>query len=164
MKEVWKAPLIATLVAVAALIGVVAVSAQTETPPPNDGWGGRGPMHGIGSGAGHGLLAEYADVMHEAVADFLGISLDDLEEAMDQGRSMFALAAERDVDFAELRQVMVETRTEMIEEALADGVITESQAEWMMERTGPAMGGYQYHSGCHGAGPYGFGHMGRGRR
>lgn len=164
MSRYLKFSLIAALGVAMIFVGAGAVSAQGETPPSAPGWGPHGPHHGYGFGHGTGIMAEYADIMHEAVADLLGISESALEEAMGEGQSMFSLAAERGVDLDELREVMADARAEMLDSAVADGVISAERAEWMGEGMGAGKGGRNRGGMCDGFGAARNGPSGRNRR
>lgn len=136
MSKYWKVGLIAVVVAGLAFGAVATVAAQGDGPPKVEGgeaWHG-GPGFGQGRGPSNGVLAEYADIMHEAIAEFLGISTEELEQARQDGVPMHDLVAEGNLDFEELRTVMQAAREQMIEEALADGVISEDRAEWLTTR------------------------------
>ncbi len=158
---------IASLLALAVVVVFLAagvVYAQSETPEPPYGergrWGGR---WGDAPGPGRGILAEYRDLIHERLAAELGISVEELEAAIAEGKSLFTLADENEVDLADLKEAMTEARAEALEQAVADGVITQEQADWMLERHARMRPG---HGGCgeHGrreAGILGVGPRGR---
>jgi len=143
------------LVGVIALAGATAAFAQAETPQP--------PFAGRGAGRGPagGLLADYAEIVHENLAYALGLSPSEFEAARAEGTTLAALAAEQGVSLEDLREIMQEARAEMIAQALADGVVTQEQADWMLQRgaMGPGPGNGQ--GLCDGTGPHGAGRMGR---
>lgn len=156
MNAFVKGSIVLVLVAAIGVVGVSAVSAQGDEPPV----GPSGPMY---FGDGPGLLAEYDDVIHQALADALGISLSELEAARQDGVRLPELAEANGVDLEDLGQVMADARAEAIEQALADGAITEEQAEWLTERGGLRFGG-MHRGGCDGGGRLGEGPVGpRGR-
>jgi len=103
---------------------------------------GRGPWrHGPAGpfyGEGPGMNLVDADVMHAAIADALGISVEELDAARAEGTSLVALAEELGVEIETVREAMEAVREDAINQALADGVITEEQAEWLLSR--PAVG------------------------
>jgi hypothetical protein len=154
MMNTWiKGLVVLALVAAIGVLGVGAVSAQGDEPPVGP-WG---PMY---AGDGPGLLAAYDDIMHQALADALGISLAEFEAARDDGIRLPELAEANDVELEELWQVMDEARTEAIEQALADGAITEEQAEWLAERGMGMRFGGMGRGACDGSGPLGEGPVG----
>lgn len=141
---------LAVLALAIGLVGVSAASAQDDNPPAWPPAGAFGPHHGMGPGPGAGLLADYNDIIHGAIADALGISVDQFEAAIDEGETLYSLSETYGVDFEELRQAMDEARAEALEQAIDDGVVTPEQAEWMgqMPRGRGLMNG-----DCDGEGP-----------
>lgn len=133
-----------TVLVAALTLGVVPAFAQADTPQDPGGWGRQG---------GGGWLAAYDDTIHQAVADALGISLEEFESARDAGQTLAELAAAHEVDRADLFQVMETARAEAIAEAVAQGTINQAQADWLLDHPvrgrgfGPAIGP------CDGQGP-----------
>jgi hypothetical protein len=145
---------LAVVLGLSAFAGVHGAAAQTVTPQAP--FGGRGP--------GGGVLEPYEDIIHEKIADVLGISLEDFEAQVEAGATLFDLAAKYGVDFDDVREAMLEGRAEAIKQAVADGVITQEQADWMLQRMGGM--GYRRGSGmgaCDGTGRLGQRPFGRGR-
>ena len=137
MKVFLKVSAIAAVVMLAAGAGVSVAAAQGQTPPP-PGWAG--PCQGEpAGGAGAGILSQYEDVLHAKLADALGMSASDFEAARDSGQTLFQIAQDQGVDLEAISQAMADGRQAMIDQALSDGVITQSQAEWLSQRGG-AMG------------------------
>lgn len=103
---------------------------------------GRGPWRqgpaGPFYGEGPGMHLVDSNVMHQAIADALGISVEELEAAQAEGKSLVALAEELGVDIEEVRAAMQGVRKDAVNQALADGLITEEQATWLLSR--PAFG------------------------
>ncbi|GAB4478752.1 MAG: hypothetical protein Kow00124_23540 [Anaerolineae bacterium] len=126
----------AVLVAGLAFFGVTQAFAQDDTPetPTVPGPGGFGPggMHG---GAG-GWMAEYRDLMLGPVAEALGLTLDELNAEIAVGKPMWQIAEEQGVDSAALAEAMQAGREAAIAQAVEDGVITQAQADWMLEHSG----------------------------
>ncbi len=150
MKKTFIGILIAAVVVVA-LATAGFVYAQSDQPnTPNGqvpfGYGGRGHMGGgmmggrFGSNgeAGSGVLHDY---MISAFAEKLGLSVDTLNERLANGETMMDIAAEQDLTIAEFRTLMTDARTAAIDKALADGVITQEQADWMKSNSGGRFGG-----------------------
>lgn len=119
--------IVATVVGVVLLGNVVAASAQ-----------------GIGPGAGSGPASEYMTEMHEAVwtavAQELGLTYDELVAATQEGQTLWQIAADKGVSIERLREVMLEARETALADLVAQGVITQEQADWMLSRTN-RMGG-----------------------
>lgn len=140
-----------SLLLVIAALGVSQVAkaaAGAPTPTPE----GQAPAVGA-VGYGHGLLEPY---MEQAMAKAFGLSTDELEALHQSGTSLWAYAAQQGLSAEEIRAKMEQAREEAIQAAVADGVLTEQQAEWMQSHT----------PGGHGAmfGAPGFQGHGRGYR
>jgi len=151
---------LAAVIGLSLVIGVGTAAAQTETPQAPSA--GQGPRGG-GGGPGGGVLEPYEDIIHEKVAAALGISVEEFEVARDAGKTLYDLAQEYDVELEVVREAMLEGRAEAIKQAVADSVITQEQADWMLERGGGQ--GYRQGSGrgaCDGTGPMGQRPFGRG--
>jgi hypothetical protein len=130
-------------------VGVAYAQSPTQTPGTGTGWmGGRGPRGGSGganTAAGEGILHDY---MIAVYAEKLNIPVADLETRLDQGETMSDIALSTGLTFEQFRTLMIEVRTQAIEQALNDGVLTQAQADWMEH---------------HGAGQMAGGQMGNGR-
>jgi len=74
---------------------------------------------------------------HQALAELLGLTFEELRELIHDGSSLEELAEDAGVDLDAFWQEMHETRQEEIrtnlEERLANGDISQEQYEWMME-------------------------------
>jgi hypothetical protein len=87
-------------------------------------------------------MAQIHDTVRAAVADALGMTVEELDAAHAEGKRLETIAEEQGVDI----QTVLDARKAALEEALAqavtDGVITQDQADWMLqhmdERRGPA--------------------------
>jgi hypothetical protein len=125
--------IIGTLAIAAVLVfGAVGVAyAQTATPNQTGSGmmaGGRGGMRGQ---AGDGLLHDY---MLAGFADAFGISVEDLQARIDAGETMHDVALSLGITQDEFNALWITVRTDAINQALADGVITQDQADWMLSR------------------------------
>lgn len=158
MTKYWKVGLAAVFVAVLAVTGLSVAYAQGNSPVDGAALGPWGP--GYGAGPGTGPLAEYREVIHQALADELGISVDAFEQAIEDGQTLADLAEEYDVDLAALRTAMQEARADALAQAVEDGVITQEQADWMSDH--PFAVRARRLAQCDGDGPMGVGPMGAG--
>ncbi len=143
---------------VAAAVGLVAAGAafaQGNQPPvrtSNPGgdfghMGGYGPMMGADGDEG-----PMHDAMVEAFADALGIPADELESRHDAGESMYDIALSEGFTADEFYAIMADARSAALEAAVADGTMTQEQADWMNSR-GAGHGGYGAGTGeCDGSG------------
>jgi hypothetical protein len=125
--------LIAVLIAVLAL-GTFAGVASAQTPQQNTG-----TLH---------------DYMEKALAEKLGIPLTTVEAQFDAGKSLYEIAFDNGIAQADLPAVMLEVRTAAIKAALADKVISQAQADRMLQTSGRGMGQGMMRGGA-GVGPCG---------
>ena len=122
--------------------------AQTQTPPTpstsqeNFNWGmmgGRfqrgfgmmGRFSGQGGPDGYGPMHEY---MVDAFAEALDVSPEALQEKLNAGQTMWQIAEEEGIKTEEFTNLMLEARTKALDQAVADGLITQEQADWMVQR------------------------------
>jgi len=166
--------LIATVVT--AFVAVLALGitswAFAQAPDPDDtvcpycGSYGAGMMGGRGGRGGqYGEAGPLHDYMFPAIAEALGLSTDELQAAHDAGKTAWVIAQEQGKTFEEFQTLMAEARSKAFTQAVADGVITQAQADWMLERMNGAQGnGYGAGMmGAGGCGGYGPGNRGGGR-
>ena len=100
--------------------------------------GGRGGMMWDGDepgGYGWGMMGgAYQDEMHAAIADALGMTEEELEQAMwEEGKTPWQLADEKGISQDELWAAMQDAHASVLAEMVADGVITQEQADWMQQ-------------------------------
>lgn len=144
------------------VLGVVGFAyAQSQTPPPPDARYGRGMMGGWGSrGIGPGMMGRWGqggygpmhEYMEDAFAEALGISHDDLEAKLDAGETMWSIAQAQGLSDDEIAKLMVDARTKALEKAVADGVLTQEQADWMSQHMQQAQEAGFGPGACHGIG------------
>ena len=147
---------VVTLMVVAVVIFALSATgiayAKTSAPGAGTGlgsglMGGRGPRSGVGGTntvAGDGILHDY---MIAAYAEKLNIPVADLEARLDSGETMAQIALSEGLTLEQFRTLMVEVRTQAIEQALNDGVLTQAQADWMIQRGAGQMAGGQNGNG-----------------
>jgi hypothetical protein len=132
------------LVGVIGAAGVVGASAQTNgqdpaaTPQP---WGPYGMGHMWGNAAGaEGPLHDY---LVAAFADALGLSTSEVENRLAAGETLSTIAQSEGYSLDEFRALFDEVRQTAIDDAQADGVVTQEQTQSMlrlMNGTGPSGG------------------------
>ena len=113
---------------------------------------GGGPMHG-------GMMAPGG--VHEsawaAIADKLGMTYDELAAAVQGGKTMAQLADEKGVSLDALKQVAIEAKKAALADLVEQGVLTQEQADWMLDRMDDMpMSGFGNGvgpGGCHGGQP-----------
>jgi len=116
--------------------------------------GGRGTRGGVDAGnltAGDGVLHDY---LIAAFAEKLNIPAADLEARLDQGETMAQIAVSTGLTIDQVHALMVEARIQAIDQAVADGTLTQEQADWMEQRGAVQMVGGQmgYGRGMRGIG------------
>jgi len=140
--------LLLILVGFALAVGVFGAAgyayAQTQFPPDPDsprgsemGRGGRGGRSdgqrgpGMMPGGNMGLLEDY---MHPALASALGLTVEELEAMHAEGITIRQYAEDQGISDDELHALMSDAFSSAINAAVADEVITQEQADFMLER------------------------------
>jgi DNA-directed RNA polymerase specialized sigma24 family protein len=98
----------------------------------------------------HGQGIFDRDAIKEAIAGALGITVDELEAAREEGKRIDELAEELGVDLADVEAAVQAAREEMVQQAVEDGTITQEQADQIL--SGEFRGGRDGRGG-HGGGP-----------
>jgi hypothetical protein len=143
-----------------------------DNPPAGDGtpapfgpmgggmWGGgRGGHHGGGPGGKGGpmggWMSQYGETMHERMAEFLGMTGDELDAALAEGKTPWQIAEEKGISQEAFAEAMQAIHADILKQAVADGVITQEQADWMLDnlQNGPKGGGPGWGGGPMGGGP-----------
>ncbi len=75
-----------------------------------------------------------APYMHTALAEILGVSVDDLDALHDSGDTIQTLLDQHGLTLEEFGPLMAEARASAVAAALADGVITQEGADLMLGR------------------------------
>ncbi len=119
--------------AVFTLGSVNKVYASSETPSiagttAQYGFGGQGGMMG---GSQPGLLH---DEMVEVVAEKLGITVEDLTARLDDGENLYSVAIAEGLSNDEAKAMLLDARSEAIDLAVANGDLTQTQADFMKAR------------------------------
>jgi hypothetical protein len=151
------------LVGASAFAGGMVAQAQTPVVGPAMMQGYRGPggmmqpgagmmQPGTGMmyGAGGGWMFEYHDQMWEALAKALDMTVDELNAALQSGKTVAEIAEEKGISTEDLQQAMLDAHAEVLAQAVKDGKLTQEQADQMLEymKANPGMGwGYGYRMG-----------------
>jgi hypothetical protein len=92
---------------------------------------GPGMKGGLGVGRdGEGLLH---DAMVAGFADALGLTVDEIDARLTAGETMYQIATSTGLTAEQWSDLVVQVRTEVINQAVADGTLTQTQADWMLE-------------------------------
>ena len=113
------------------VFGVGAVLAQGTQPPVGRGGMTLAPGASAGVGGGYGVMHGYVE---QALADKLGITEKAVEDAFASGKSMYQIALDNGVKEADITALLAEVHTTAFDKAVADGVITRAQADFMLQR------------------------------
>jgi hypothetical protein len=101
------------------VLGVGAAFAQGPQPPVG------------GSGYGYGWMHEYVE---QELAAKLDLTEEQVEEALAAGTPMYQIALENGIEQDDLANFMNEVHKDALAKAVADGVITQEQADWRLQR------------------------------
>jgi uncharacterized protein YidB (DUF937 family) len=88
------------------------------------------------------------DDAQAVIAETLGLTVEDLAAAKDEGTRLPDLAEEQGVDMETVMTAVSDARTAAIETAVADGTITQAQADILLRHDGPAFGGRGHGGPC----------------
>jgi len=130
-------------VVVVALGSAGFVYAQSTTPPtpvPGTSYNAQMGGHGIRGGMWNqnGAAGTQTGLLHDAMisvfAEKLGFTVDELNSRLANGETMAQIAAAEGLSVDEFRILMIEARTQAIDQAVQDGTLTQEQADWMKLR------------------------------
>lgn len=125
------------------VLGVAGIAfAQTQNPPsglaPNSApfggmgrWNGGGMMGGWNQGTQSGFMHDY---LITAIAPKLGLSVDALQTELVAGKTLWQVAEAKGFSLTQFQSMLLEAKKEALSKMVADGVITQAQADWMLSR------------------------------
>ncbi len=144
---------VAVVVVVVALGTTGLAFAQTSTPQaPAAGSGFGYGMNGTGrgmQGAGRGSNANATGVgqgiLHDAMisyfAEKLGLTVDQINTRLANGETMAQIAYSTGLTATQFQALMLDARSQAIDQAVKDGTLTQAQADWMKQRGAGTGGG-----------------------
>jgi hypothetical protein len=145
MNKLLKSLVVLAVVAIA-FGSATAVFAQSSTP---QGAGpGVGFTNGRGAKGGGGMLGSngtspQSGLLHDAMIAFFAeefdLSVEELNELIAEGETLGAIALEKGLTFDDFRALMVDARAVALDQAVANGDLTQEQADWLKTR-GAGMG------------------------
>lgn len=122
-----------TVVLVAGFVGVAAVSADDSTPEPP--FTGRGHMGQSNPDRAPLNLSLDGNILHDSMmvvlAEGLDMTVAELEARIDGGEYVGQIALDAGFTIEEFQALLADARSAAVEQAVADGLLTEEQAEWM---------------------------------
>ena len=154
------------IVAAVAALGAGYAFAQTTPPTPQWGYGmmggasGAGMMGGVDVNAMHQWMSTSGG-MHNIVwgglAETLGLTQDELNAELASGKTLTQIAEAKGVSQDELAAALETSAKAGLDKAVADGVLTQEQADSMLSNMGGNYGWMISHMGSlgNGAGPGG---------
>ncbi len=130
----FKKLLMSVVVLAALWLGVTGVVfAQNPTPR----FDGACPYGGACGGAGMGghMMGGYGyqGALPELLAEALDMTVDELVAALSDGQTVAELAEAQGLDLADVAAAVVAPHVERVQQAVADGYLTQEQADWMIE-------------------------------
>lgn len=84
----------------------------------------------------YGLLHDY---MYQAFAQALGITPEELAARRQAGDTLWTIAQEKGLTAKQFQTMMITARTNAINQAVADGELTQAQADFMLQHMGSMM-------------------------
>ena len=93
--------------------------------------GGFGPGM-MGGGFGRGMMGDSQDSLIAVAAGKLGMTVDELQAQLQDGKTVADLASEKGVDLKTIVDAFMATRQETLSQAVTDGKITQAQADQML--------------------------------
>ena len=123
------------VVALATTAGTAIVFAQnTDTGPQIQQIAQRFQRDGGERGGLRGIIDR--EEMHEVVADALGITVEELEAYHENGTRLPEIAEELGVDIDSVKATIEAAKTDAVNQAVADGEITQEQADQLLSGEG----------------------------
>ncbi len=96
--------------------------------------GGFGDSDGIPLNRNIQVDGQLEDVIHENLAEALGISLPEMEDLLASGETVSDIAISLGYDLNEFRELMDLARIDALSEAVELGTLNQEQADWLASR------------------------------
>jgi hypothetical protein len=133
------------LMVILAIVAVTAVAFTSVSPVfASSGNGNRFGGNGAGTGmAGQtGTPVSIDGALHDyyiaAYAEALNLSVAEIESRLASGETLSSIALSTGITLDEFRTLVVDARSSALAAAVADGVITQDQADWLTSHMGGA--------------------------
>ena len=95
------------------------------------------PMTGQPMDRSAGMGHYFAGTMPTTIAEALGITVDELQAARIEGKSVADLAEEKNISVDDLKHKLIQERTAELEQLVSDGVLTQAQMDAMIANLAP---------------------------
>ena len=118
--------IVALVVLAIGALGVGVVAAQGQNPP------GTGFSYGM-MGGGRGGYGWMHDYVEQALAAKLGLTEEQIEDALASGKTMYQIALDNGVAEVDLPTFMTDIHQAAFDKAVAAGTISQEQADWMLD-------------------------------
>jgi hypothetical protein len=135
----------AVVLTILAALGVAgfAFAQQGNPAGPSSGYGmmgggygmmgGRGGMMGGGAGMMGGNYGPMHTYMVSAFAEELGLTAEEVQSRIETGETMWEIALSQGLTEEQIASLMTNAHSKALEQAVAAGVLTQEQADWMYE-------------------------------
>ena len=125
MKRILVGVSIAAIVVLMGLFaaGTVLAQSPTDTPSPSTPWG-----------MAWGGICRGGSALSTTITDLLGVTPGEVLDARLAGKTLLDLATEKAVTEEQLTDALINERKAALDAAVADGGLTQEQADWMLER------------------------------
>ena len=141
-----------TVTLLVAVLGITLLSLSVVSPvfasesfQGGQGKGGEG-FDGIGNqgaiGTGTGIPVDQSinldgileDLMHEYLAEAIGMTSEELDKSLETGETFSEIALGLGSDPAEISSMIVNARADAMAQAVVDGLISQIQVDWLASR------------------------------
>ena len=95
------------------------------------------PMTGQPMERGAGMGHYFSGTMTTIIAETLGITVDELQAARIEGKSVAQLAEENNISVDDLKNKLIQARTSELEQLVSNGVLTQAQMDAMIANMAP---------------------------
>ncbi|MEI7848577.1 MAG: hypothetical protein WCK35_22435 [Chloroflexota bacterium] len=125
--------IVSAVVIAVVIFGAGFVFAQSNVAQAAGLPAGYGPGSMNGGMGGRGSMVQMHEYVEQALADKLGIAKADVETALDSGKTMYQLAIDKGIKAADVTTLLTEVHKTAFAKAVADGVLTQAQADLMLQ-------------------------------
>jgi hypothetical protein len=114
-------------------MSVTQTATGTETPKgETDSY--NCPMDGASMGGGAGMMGQhFAGTMPAVIAEALGMTVEELQTARQDGKSLADIAADKGVQEKDLLATMIQSKKVEFEKLVKDGTMTKDQMDQMLK-------------------------------